>query len=78
MSKMMTRDEAVNALVERDVTRWGEAERAAAVRVRSALSHGLALNALAYYHLDAIDAQLARVAESVMTADDRRVLRSGG
>ena len=74
----MTREEAVAALVERDVAKWGEAEREASKRLRGKLSHGLALNALAHYDVDAIDKDLARAAQRVMTAADRRSLRTGG
>ena len=74
----MTRDEAINALVERDVARWGEAERAASRRLRSRQSHGLALNALAHFNGEQVDADLAREAERVMTDEDWRVLRQGG
>lgn len=74
----MTREAAINALVERDVAKWGEEEREAAARARSKLSHGLALNALAHYDVDAIDRDLASQAKRVMTAADRTSLRKGG
>lgn len=77
----MTRDEAITALVERDVARWGEAERKASRQRRDQLSHGLALNALAHYDVDAIDGAideaLAAEAQRVMTAADRKILREG-
>jgi hypothetical protein len=73
----MTREEAIAKLVELDVAKWGEGERAAAKRLRSQLTHGLALNALAHYDLDAIDDALATEAQRVMTAADRRVLAAG-
>lgn len=71
----MTRDQAVAELVARDVQRWGEPERAASLRLRNKLTHGLALNALAYYDIDSIDAGLATEAEAALTAEDWRVLR---
>lgn len=73
----MTRDEAIVALVERDVARWGESERAASQRRRGALSHGRAINALAHYDADQVDRALAEEARRLMTAQDWRILRSG-
>lgn len=77
-STMMTREQAIAALVERDVARWGEAAREASQRMRASLTHGRALNALAHYDPDAVDAVMAADAQSVMTAADRRALRAGG
>ncbi len=74
----MTREEAINALIERDVAKWGEHERAASRELRSRLSHGLALNALAHFDVENIDDALAAEAKRIMTEDDRRVLRQGG
>lgn len=74
----VSREAAIAALVERDVSRWGEAERAASLRLRERLSHGLALNALAHYDPEHVDSDLAAEARAVMTDADRRVLRSGG
>jgi hypothetical protein len=48
----VTREEAIAKLVDLDVAKWGEAERAASQRMRSRLSHGRALNTLAHYDLD--------------------------
>ena len=42
-----TRDEAVAALVDYEVKKWGEAERAAAQRLYRNRTYGLVLNALA-------------------------------
>ncbi len=78
MTTIPTRTEAIDRLVELDVARWGESEREPARRLRSVLSHALALNMLAYYDLDAIDEQLAADADEIMTDADRRELRSGG
>ncbi len=76
--EMTTREQAIDALVERDVARWGESERAASRDLRSVLTHGLALHSLAYGDLDHIDMALAAAAKRVMTPADRRVLRSAG
>ena len=78
MNTIMTREQAIAALVERDVAKWGEAERAASERLRGRLSHGRALNSLAHYDVDNIDHELAQAAKSVMTDDDERALRQGG
>ncbi len=79
---MMTRAEAIARLVDLDVARWGEGERAASQSLRSRLSHGLALNSLAHYECwragGPIDTALAAEAMAAMTAADRRVLREGG
>lgn len=75
---MWSREDAIKRLVELDVSKWGEAERAASHRSRSALTHGLALNTLAHYDVDAVDAEMASDAQAVMTTTDHRILRSGG
>lgn len=74
----LSREWAIAELVERDVARWGEGEREAAQRMRGRLSHGRALNSLAHYDIDNIDAELAREAQRVMTERDRAELRKGG
>ena len=74
----MSREEAIAKLVDLDVAKWGEAERAASQRMRSRLSHGRALNTLAHYDLDHIDAALAEEAKRTMTPADWRELRQGG
>lgn len=71
----MTRQMAVDALVELDVARWGESEREASRRQRQLLTHGLALNALAYYDIDHIDPEVRAQAEAAMTDSDWRRLR---
>lgn len=74
----LTRDQAIAQLVERDVTKWGDAERESSARLRSKLSHGLAVNALAHYDADRVDTELAAEARRIMTAADRKTLRKGG
>lgn len=74
----MTRDEAIAKLVDLDVAKWGEGERAASQQMRTRLSHGLALNALAHYDLDNIDTELAAEAKRAMTRADWAKLREGG
>ena len=43
----MTREQAIAALVEQDVARWGEAERIASQHAHGKRTLGLALNELA-------------------------------
>lgn len=74
----MTREEAIAKLVDLDVAKWGEEERAGSAKLRSGLTHGLALNALAYYDLDHVDAALVREAKATLTKADRRQLGKGG
>lgn len=76
----MTRDEAIQALVEGDVARWGEAERAAATRMHEKRTLGLALNELANRAelADAPDTALRTEAEAALTTADWAILRQGG
>lgn len=76
-----TREEAISLLVEWDVARWGEAERAASGRARSRLSHGLALNSL--IHVAAgmdvyIPPAVVKAGKRMMTPSDVAALRKGG
>jgi hypothetical protein len=70
-----SREEAIFKLVEADVRRWGEGERAASQRLRGSLSHGRAVNALAHVDVDHVDDDLAAMALQIMTASDWRELR---
>lgn len=76
-----TRESAIAALVEQDVTRWGESERAASARIHGQRTYGLALNTLAGRAELAGDpgaAALRRAADAALTDDDWRALRQGG
>jgi hypothetical protein len=79
---VVTRAEAIAALVERDVARWGETEREAATRRWQASSHGLALNSLgSKLFLDGRETEgqaLMDEAIPLLTDADHRLLRSGG
>lgn len=76
----MTYEEAIERLVELDVAKWGEVERAAsrALNQRNYSTIGRALNRLAHFDVNNIDQTLAAEAERAMTAADRRALRRGG
>lgn len=75
-----TREEAINALVESDVAKWGESEREASTRAHANRSYGLALNELANRAelSDTPDPALRAAARKALTSDDRSALRSGG
>lgn len=75
---MLTREEAIQRLIEHDVAKWGEGEREASRLMHERRTHGLALNALAYIDLDNINLPMAKDAQSVMTLQDHRALRDGG
>lgn len=70
-----TREEAIRALVELDVSKWGEGERAASERANASLSYGRALNTLGNRLGD--DA-IRAAAKASMTKQDRSELRKGG
>lgn len=78
----LTREEAIELLVELDVARWGEAERAASARLHAPLTKGRALNALAHrpevdYGRSAPPALLA-AARAALTDAGRHDLYQGG
>jgi hypothetical protein len=72
--------EAVAALVESDVARWGESERQASLEMRRKQSYGLLLNELAGQAQLAGEpcAELWRAAQSALTRADWRILKGGG
>jgi hypothetical protein len=78
----MSRAEAIAALVERDVRRWGEGERAASVRRWESSTHGGALNSLGSALVidgdEETGERLMREAEPLLTDADHDRLRSGG
>lgn len=74
----MSREQAIDRLVELDVAKWGEGEREASRRMHGKRSHGRAVNAVAHYDLDNIDQALAAEARALFTEDDLADLRRGG
>lgn len=84
----MTREQAIKILIESECSRWGEAERDAAMRMHNKRSVALAINEVANrIELEAwekhmpsgLDSNALRAAaKKLMTSDDRRVLRRGG
>ena len=78
----MTREEAIEALVELDVAKWGAEERDASRRLHRDRSRGRALNALAHrpeydYGANA-PAGLKAAAKAALTDSDHAELRKGG
>jgi len=85
----MTREQAIQILVDAECSRWGEAERDAAMRMHSKRSIALAINEVANrIELEAwekhmpwprLDSKALRAeAKKLMTEDDRLFLRRGG
>lgn len=74
------REEAINALVEQDVAKWGEAERDSAVVAHSPRTIGDALNELANRaDLDGTPSKALRsAAKAALTKTDRKSLSRGG
>lgn len=76
-----TREEAIEALVESDVSKWGEAERAASKRLHSGRTYGLALNELANraeLSGSGPAKELRAAAKKALTSADKAQLRKGG
>lgn len=75
-----TYEDALAELVEQDVARWGEGERAASRKLHSKRSYGRALNELAARAelADAPSRELREAAEAMLTDADWRELRQGG
>ena len=83
----MTHEEAIQILVDSECSRWGEAERDAAMRMHSKRSIALAINEVANRieleawekHMPWLDQKALRAeAKKLMTEDDRLFLRRGG
>lgn len=75
-----TREEAIAALVESDVAKWGEGEREASKRQHADRSYGRALNELANRAelADAPNRELRAAAKKALTEGDKHDLRQGG
>jgi len=78
----MTSAQALDALVELEVTKWGEQERAAARRLHGSKSRGLLINSIVHHQCngygDAFDAAVKKIAKLQLTSDDKAELRKGG
>ena len=75
-----TAEEAIDVLVSQDVEKWGEAEREASRRLHSRLTYGRLLNSLwSRAEMAGVPRHDLRAAsDDALTAEDWRVLRSGG
>lgn len=75
-----TREAAIEVLVEQDIARWGESERAASQRSHAGRSYGRALSELANRAelAGAPDSALRAAADRALTDADWRELRQGG
>lgn len=78
----MTREQALTALVDLDVAKWGEQEREPSRRLHGDKSRGLLINAIVHHQSngygDAFDAATKKLAKEQLTSDDRYALRKGG
>jgi hypothetical protein len=78
----MTAAEALDALVELDVAKWGEQQREASRQMHQGKSRGLRINSLVHHQCndygDAFDAATLKIAKKQLTADDMAELRKGG
>lgn len=76
----MTRNEAIAALIDQDIARWGEAERPYIEQLHNGRTLGLALNELANRAemAGSPDRALRAAARAALTAADKAVLRKGG
>lgn len=76
-----TREAAIAALVEQDVTKWGESEREASRLLHGGKTYGLALTSL-YSRAECADApeaaELRKAAKAARTPADNAELRKGG
>jgi hypothetical protein len=73
----MTHEQVIQALIERDVAKWGEQERIPSERARRRHypTIGLALNCLAHYDVLNIDEAMAAEAKRIMTPADWLALK---
>ena len=78
----MTHEEALDALADLEVARWGEQEREASKQLNRGKSRGLLINSIVHHPMngygDAIDAAAKKVAKQQLTSDDKAWLRQGG
>lgn len=78
----MASTQALDALVELDVAKWGEQERDASRRLHASKSRGLLINSIVHHQSngygDAFDDAAKKIAAAQLTADDLAALRKGG
>jgi len=78
----MTQAQALDALVDLDVTKWGEQERTAARGLHASKSRGLLINSIVHHSSndfgDAFSTAEKKAAKKQLTAADKSELRKGG
>lgn len=78
----MTAAQALSALVELDVAKWGEQERAPSRKLHAGKSRGLLINSIVHHQIndygDAIDAAAKQLAKKQLTESDKYELAKGG
>ena len=78
----MTVAQALDAVVDLDVAKWGESEREASRKLHSGKSRGLLINSIVRHQSngygDAFDAATKKLAAAQLTSDDKSELRKGG
>lgn len=78
----MTAAQALDALVELDVAKWGEQEREASRKMHAGKSRGLLINSIVHHQSndygDAFDATTKKIAKMQQTSEDKAELRKGG
>lgn len=76
----MTDPEALQILVNFDVAKWGEPERAASVKMHSSKSRGLKINSIVHHERhdfgDALTAAERKAAKAQLSAADKASLRN--
>ncbi len=76
-----THAQALDAIVELDVQKWGEEERASSRKTRGTLSHVLIVGAIATHAVEEtgkVDRALLDAARAIATPADHAALRVGG
>lgn len=78
----MTATEALDALVNLDVAKWGDNERAASRELHAAKSRGLLINSIVHHQLHdfggVFSAETRKIAKRQLTSADKAELRKGG
>lgn len=72
---MMTKEQALDALVEKEVAKWGESEREPSRRAHKGRTLGDLLNALVYFDPENPDMKYEADAKAALTPEDLKDLR---
>jgi hypothetical protein len=78
----MTRNDALNTLVDLDTFVWGSTEHDASLQMHRGKSRGRLINSIAHHvahdHGEALSVAEMEQAKAQLTQDDRASLRAGG